>query len=79
MRQELWGYSPDEDLSNDDLLKVKYQVRPCAWWRVLHPAMSVARLQGAILLQSVHIPKMDPAHGAVPARIRSADAKTPES
>lgn len=27
VRQELWGYAPDEDLNVDDLLKVKYQVR----------------------------------------------------
>lgn len=27
MRKELWGYAPDEALSGDDLLKVKYQVR----------------------------------------------------
>ena len=26
-RRELWAYAPDEDLSADDLLKVKYQVR----------------------------------------------------
>lgn len=25
-RREWWGYAPDEQLSNDDLLKVKYQV-----------------------------------------------------
>lgn len=25
-RRELWGYSPDEQLSVDDMLKVKYQV-----------------------------------------------------
>jgi 5-methyltetrahydrofolate--homocysteine methyltransferase len=29
VRKELWGYAPDEDLSPDDLLKVKYQgIRP---------------------------------------------------
>ena len=29
MRQELWGYAPDEALSTDDMLKVKYQgIRP---------------------------------------------------
>jgi 5-methyltetrahydrofolate--homocysteine methyltransferase len=29
MRKELWGHAPDEDLSLDDLLKVKYQgIRP---------------------------------------------------
>uniref|UniRef100_A0A1D2A7V4 methionine synthase n=1 Tax=Auxenochlorella protothecoides TaxID=3075 RepID=A0A1D2A7V4_AUXPR len=29
VRQELWGYAPDEDLNVDDLLKVKYQgIRP---------------------------------------------------
>eukprot|EP00878_Enallax_costatus_P016413 GHUV01017216.1.p1 GENE.GHUV01017216.1~~GHUV01017216.1.p1 ORF type:complete len:300 (+),score=108.08 GHUV01017216.1:960-1859(+) len=28
-RQQLWGYAPDEDLSVDDMLKVKYQgIRP---------------------------------------------------
>jgi 5-methyltetrahydrofolate--homocysteine methyltransferase len=27
VRRELWGYAPDEDLSVDDMLKVKYQVR----------------------------------------------------
>jgi 5-methyltetrahydrofolate--homocysteine methyltransferase len=26
-RRELWGYAPDEALSVDDMLKVKYQVR----------------------------------------------------
>lgn len=26
-RQELWGYAPDENLTVDDMLKVKYQVR----------------------------------------------------
>jgi len=29
MRKELWGYAKDEDLSQEDLLKVKYQgIRP---------------------------------------------------
>ena len=29
MRKELWGYAPDEALSADDMLKVKYQgIRP---------------------------------------------------
>merc|ERR1712130_788597 len=29
MRKEMWGYAPDEALSNDELLKVKYQgIRP---------------------------------------------------
>lgn len=29
VRKELWGYAPDEDLSLDDMLKVKYQgIRP---------------------------------------------------
>lgn len=29
MRKELWAYAPDEQLSNDDLLKVKYRgIRP---------------------------------------------------
>ena len=29
VRKELWGYAPDETLSNEDLLKVKYQgIRP---------------------------------------------------
>jgi cobalamin-dependent methionine synthase I len=27
VRRELWGYAPDEDLTVDDMLKVKYQVR----------------------------------------------------
>jgi cobalamin-dependent methionine synthase I len=27
VRREYWGYSPDEALSTDDMLKVKYQVR----------------------------------------------------
>lgn len=48
VRRELWGYAPDENISVDDMLKVKYQVRPQAdgdpgktWWdmwafRVLH-------------------------------------------
>jgi cobalamin-dependent methionine synthase I len=36
VRMELWGYSPDEDLSSDDLLKVKYQVT--APVLLLHPA-----------------------------------------
>ncbi len=27
VRRELWGYAPDESLSVDDMLKVKYQVR----------------------------------------------------
>jgi 5-methyltetrahydrofolate--homocysteine methyltransferase len=31
VRRELWGYAPDEDLSVDDMLKVKYQVS-CAGW-----------------------------------------------
>jgi 5-methyltetrahydrofolate--homocysteine methyltransferase len=26
VRRELWGYAPDEALSVDDMLKVKYQV-----------------------------------------------------
>lgn len=26
-RRELWGYAPDENLTVDDMLKVKYQVR----------------------------------------------------
>lgn len=29
VRRELWAYAPDENLSVDDMLKVKYQVRPC--------------------------------------------------
>ena len=30
VRKELWGYAPQEALSGEDLLKVKYQVRgPC--------------------------------------------------
>jgi cobalamin-dependent methionine synthase I len=29
--RQLWGYAPDENLSVDDMLKVKYQVRG-AWW-----------------------------------------------
>lgn len=29
LRKELWAYAPDEQLSNDDLLKVKYRgIRP---------------------------------------------------
>jgi 5-methyltetrahydrofolate--homocysteine methyltransferase len=29
MRKQLWGYAPDEDMSLDDMLKVKYQgIRP---------------------------------------------------
>ena len=29
VRKEIWGYSPDEDLSNDDLIREKYQgIRP---------------------------------------------------
>ena len=29
VRKDLWGYAPDEDLSCDDMLKVKYQgIRP---------------------------------------------------
>ena len=29
MRKELWGYSPDEDITPDDMLKTKYQgIRP---------------------------------------------------
>ncbi len=28
VRRDLWGYAPDETLGVDDLLKVKYQVRP---------------------------------------------------
>lgn len=27
VRRELWGYAPDEKISVDDMLKVKYQVR----------------------------------------------------
>lgn len=27
VRRELWGYAPDENMSVDDMLKVKYQVR----------------------------------------------------
>ena len=27
VRKELWGYAPQEALSGEDLLKVKYQVR----------------------------------------------------
>ena len=27
VRREYWGYAPDEKLSVDDMLKVKYQVR----------------------------------------------------
>jgi hypothetical protein len=27
VRRELWAYAPDEGLSVDDMLKVKYQVR----------------------------------------------------
>jgi 5-methyltetrahydrofolate--homocysteine methyltransferase len=26
VRRELWAYAPDEDLTVDDMLKVKYQV-----------------------------------------------------
>ena len=29
VRREYWGYAPDEKLSVDDMLKVKYQVRLC--------------------------------------------------
>lgn len=28
VRRELWAYAPDESISVDDMLKVKYQVRP---------------------------------------------------
>jgi hypothetical protein len=35
VRRELWGYAPDESLSVDDMLKVKYQVR-CAQWCLCH-------------------------------------------
>ena len=31
---QVWGYAPDEDLTTEDLLKVKYQVRACS----LNPA-----------------------------------------
>jgi cobalamin-dependent methionine synthase I len=33
VRQDMWGYSPDEKMATDDLLKVKYQVggRVGAW------------------------------------------------
>jgi cobalamin-dependent methionine synthase I len=30
VRKDIWGYSPDENFSTDDLLKVKYQV--CCRW-----------------------------------------------
>merc|ERR1719329_1116483 len=31
MRKDLWGYAPDEDLSPDDLIKVRYDgIRPAA-------------------------------------------------
>jgi hypothetical protein len=32
VRRELWGYAPDEALSVDDMLKVKYQVRVYGGW-----------------------------------------------
>lgn len=32
VRVELWGYAPEETLSADDLLKVKYQVRSNQDW-----------------------------------------------
>jgi hypothetical protein len=40
VRRQLWGYAPDEALSVDDMLKVKYQVRARAclcgvWGRVV--------------------------------------------
>lgn len=28
VRKDLWAYSPDEDLTTEDLLKVKYQGQP---------------------------------------------------
>ena len=28
VRKDEWGYAPDEALTPDDMLKVKYQVRP---------------------------------------------------
>ncbi len=35
VRKDIWGYSPDEDLSNDDLIREKYQgIRP-AWVTLL--------------------------------------------
>lgn len=43
VRRELWGYAPDENISVDDMLKVKYQVstqadrktgRRCWFWCV---------------------------------------------
>ncbi len=33
VRRRLWGYAPDEAISVDDMLKVKYQVRPGRWHR----------------------------------------------
>jgi 5-methyltetrahydrofolate--homocysteine methyltransferase len=36
VRRDYWGYAPDEKLSVDDMLKVKYQVRVGPGGKVRH-------------------------------------------
>ena len=43
VRREYWGYAPDEKLSPEDLLKVKYQVRAYFFYLTLHTFWDLAR------------------------------------
>lgn len=43
VRRELWGYAPDENMSVDDMLKVKYQVSRRHTERHIHSCLTVTR------------------------------------
>merc|ERR1711998_585423 len=63
MRTTLWGYAPEEDLSNEDMLKVKYQgIRPAPGYpsqpdhtekSTMWNLMKVAELSGIELSESL--------------------------
>ena len=63
VRKELWGYAQDEHLSNEDLLKVKYQVQ----------LEGQPPTRGEVLSQQAHslhdgMPLLAPLHSAVVTR-----------
>lgn len=57
VRRDFWGYAPDEALSVDDMLKVKYQVRGRQGPRGIRCSRAVAGVQGACVSgQGVCVP-----------------------
>jgi hypothetical protein len=49
VRRELWGYAPDENISVDDMLKVKYQVSSTGRWEHREDVSGLLVLGGALL------------------------------